>query len=324
MDNTLLRRAAFAAALCMAALPSLHAQDTPPAASAETTTAAAGLDGAAPNATETAAQRAWNAAAAAMQHGPQTVALSNQASLKLPEGFGFVPPRQGKALMEAMGNSIGGTFLGLIVPTADDEDSWIATVDYEPAGYIKDDDARHWKADELLADLKEGTEAGNERRQRMGFHALEVTRWIEPPNYDDSTQRLVWSVELREKGARDDDDHTVNYNTYVLGREGYVSLDFITSQSHIDAEKPVANTLLSAISFNEGKRYADFNASTDRVAEYGLAALIGGIAAKKLGLFATLGLLLAKFSKLIIVGLVAAGAAIKKFFFGGTARSGRE
>lgn len=319
METSFLRRAALAAAFCMAALPSLHAQDATPAPPPSDATTGAPED-----ATETEAQRAWGAAEAAMQSGPQAVALTDQASLALPEGYGFVPARQGKALMEAMGNRIGDTFLGLVVPTADDEDGWIATLDYEAAGYIKDDDARHWKSDALLADLKEGTEAGNERRLRMGFPALEVTHWIEPPNYDDSTQRLVWSVELRRKGAAADDDHTVNYNTYVLGREGYVSLDFITSQSRIEAEKPVAKTLLSAISFNEGRRYADFDASTDRVAEYGLAALIGGIAAKKLGLFATLGLLFAKFSKLILVGLVAVGAAVKKFFFGGTARSGRE
>ena len=40
---------------------------------------------------------------------------------------------------------------------------------------------------------------------------------------------------------------------------------------------------VAALNFNEGKRYADFNASTDKVAEYGLAALVAGVAAKKLG-----------------------------------------
>ena len=49
-----------------------------------------------------------------------------------------------------------------------------------------------------------------------------------------------------------------------------------------------ARELLAALSFNEGKRYTDFNAATDRMAEYGLAALVGGMAAKKLGLLATL------------------------------------
>jgi uncharacterized membrane-anchored protein len=198
----------------------------------------------------------------------------------------------------------------------DKDSEWMATLDYEAAGYIMDDDAKHWKADELLDELKQGTEAGNERRAKLGIPALEVTRWIEPPAYDATAQRLVWSIELHDKGAAAGADPTVNYNTYVLGREGYISLDLITSGSHIEAEKPIAKTLLAAVAFNEGKRYADFNSSTDKVAEYGLAALIGGIAAKKLGLLAMAGVFFAKFFKLIAVAVVAGGAAVRRFFTG--------
>ena len=302
MESTFLGRLALAAAFCVGAVPASHAQQEA-APEAPAAAAQANADG------------PWEKAAQAMQPGPRKVALSNQATLNLPEGYGFVPPAQGKALMEAMGNSIGDTFLGLIVPIGE-ESEWMATIDFEDAGYIKDDDAQHWKADELLDELKQGTEAGNERRTRLGFSPLEVTHWIEPPAYESATQRLVWSVELREKSAPAGTDNTVNYNTYVLGREGYVSLDFITSESRIEAEKPIAKQLLGSIAFNEGRRYADFNASTDKVAEYGLAALIGGVAAKKLGLFALAGALFAKFFKLIAVGVVAVGAAVRKFFFG--------
>ncbi len=204
MEMKFLRRLVWAAAFGVCAVSAAHAEET-----------AAGTPDAAPQA---AADGPWEKAAQAMQPGPRKVALSNQATLDLPEGSGFVPPAQGKALMEAMGNSIGDTFLGLIVPTGEDGE-WMATVDFEDAGYIKDDDARHWKADELLDELKQGTEAGNERRARLGFSPLEVTHWIEPPAYESATQRLVWSVELREKSAPAGTDNTVNYNTYVLGRE---------------------------------------------------------------------------------------------------------
>ena len=40
-------------------------------------------------------------------------------------------------------------------------------------------------------------------------------------------------------------------------------------------------------------------------------ALVGGVAAKKLGLLAVLGAFLLKFSKLIIVAVLGAGAAIR-------------
>jgi uncharacterized membrane-anchored protein len=86
--------------------------------------------------------------------------------------------------------------------------------------------------------------------------------------------------------------------------------------STVEAEKPIAKQLLAALEFNDGKRYSDFNASTDKVAEYGLAALVGGVAAKKLGLLAVIGAFLAKSAKLIGLALVGGFAAIRRFFGG--------
>jgi uncharacterized membrane-anchored protein len=256
----------------------------------------------------------WQAAAAAMVHGPNTVELRNQAQLALPEGYGFVPPKEGAAVMDMLGNQTDERFVGLIFPEGEDS-HWFVTMDYEPSGYIKDDDAKHWDADELLQNLKDGTEAANEHRREVGVSEIQVTRWVEKPAYDAQTHRLVWSAEAREKSGQDADP-TINYNTYVLGREGYVSLNLITSSSTVEADKPAAHQLLAAVNFNEGKRYTDFDSSTDKVAAYGLAALVGGIAAKKLGLLAAARVFIAKFAKLIIVGLAATGGAVAKFFKG--------
>lgn len=261
-----------------------------------------------------AGQAVWQAASAAMVHGPSTVQLKDQAQLALPEGYGFVPRKEGAAVMDLLGNQTDERFIGLIFPEAQ-ESSWFVTIDYEPSGYIKDDDAKDWNADELLQSLKDGTEAGNEHRRDVGVSEIEVTRWVEKPAYDGRTHRLVWSAEAREKSGQDPDP-VVNYNTYVLGREGYVSLNLITNSSTVEADKPAAHALLAAVNFNEGKRYTDFNPSTDKVAAYGLAALVGGIAAKKLGLLAAAGVFVAKFAKLIIVGAVAVGGAAFKFLKG--------
>jgi uncharacterized membrane-anchored protein len=66
--------------------------------------------------------------------------------------------------------------------------------------------------------------------------------------------------------------------------------------------------------FTAGNRYADFNDKTDKVAEYGIAALVAGGVAAKLGLFAKLAALLLAFKKLVIVAVAAVGSAIWKFF----------
>ncbi|MNV54634.1 hypothetical protein D3C71_1468380 [compost metagenome] len=74
--------------------------------------------------------------------------------------------------------------------------------------------------------------------------------------------------------------------------------------------------LLPMTEFNEGARYADHNPSTDKVAAYGVATLIGGGLAAKAGLFAKIGLLLAKFWKLLLVGVLFLGGSIGKLFGG--------
>lgn len=136
---------------------------------------------------------------------------------------------------------------------------------------------------------------------------------LKNPQYDATTHRLIWSIDAYEKGKKDDNP-SVNYNAFLLGRKGYINLTLVTDLKEIETLKPVAKEMLASIEFKEGQRYADFNEATDTVAEYGLAALVGGVAAKKLGLFAMIGALLAKFGKFIVIGGIAAFALLKKVF----------
>jgi len=288
-----------AIALCCALLTHGALADAPQPADASASPEAAAAESASKN------------AMSAMQPGPQTIVLKDQARLALPDGYGFVPNPQAAALMEASGNSVDDRFIGLVLPLSTEH--WFATLEYDPAGYVKDGEAKDWNADALLQNLRDGTEATNDRRKQLGIPPIEVTRWVEPPAYDMATHRLVWSAEVREKNAPADRDASINYNTYLLGREGYIALDLVTSASAIEAHKASARELLAAVSFDSGKRYEEFDSSTDRVATYGIAALIGGIVAKKLGLLAVAGAFLAKFAKVIILGAAAAVGALAKF-----------
>lgn len=264
------------------------------------------------------------AAIKALVRGPTSISLRDQATLALPGHFGFIPRKEAAALMSLMGNHTGDPFMGLIVPLQSESGAavgqWLVSLQYDPAGYIKDDDAKHWDADKLLQALKDGTEASNADREREGIAPIMVTGWVQPPAYNADSRRLVWSAEVKRKEGADPDP-TINYNTYVLGREGYISLNLVTSMSTVDQDKVAAGQLLSAVDFNSGKRYADFNSSTDKVAAYGLAALVAGVAAKKLGLLALFGAAILKFAKVIIIAVAAFGAAIARWF---KARLGRK
>lgn len=252
-------------------------------------------------------------AEAAQVSGPAEITLRDQATLKLPAGYVWVPEPAAGKLMRAMGNHTDSRELGLIFPQAEDQ-HWMVVAEYEESGYIQDDDARNWNVDDLFKSLKEGTEAANEERRKNGHPELDIVGWVEKPHYSEDTHRLVWSMSARHKGADSDAPMSINYNTYALGREGYITLNLITAMSDIPQDKAHAQTLLSALSFSEGKRYADFNSSTDKVAEYGLAALVGGVAAKKLGLFAVIAAFLAKFAKVALLGGIAVLGGLTKFF----------
>lgn len=260
---------------------------------------------------------AYKAVGAVLKKGPADIALAEQALLKLPKGYGFIPSHEADQLLKAMGNHPGDDLQGLIVSLDDPHANWFMVVGYERSGYIKDDDAKDWKADDLLKSIKESTERANEERRSRGMTEMEVIGWVEKPQYDASVHRLVWSISSRDKGqASDTSDNSINYNTLALGREGFISMNLVTDLKSVESQKPMAKMLLSALMFNQGKRYADFEANTDKVAEYGLAALVAGVAAKKLGLFAMLAVFVAKFAKVIGIAAVVGLGTIKEKIFG--------
>jgi uncharacterized membrane-anchored protein len=252
---------------------------------------------------------------AALRKGPVDIPLHDEAVLHLPAGNVFLPAKEATILMQRMGNFTGDNFLGLVLPT-DQKQNWFVDISYDDSGYVKDDEGKSIDADALLEEIRKGTQQDNDQRRVQGLAELEIAGWIEKPHYDTASHHLVWSLEAREKGGPANKATTVNYKTYALGRRGYITLNLVTSSSAVAADKAYVQGLLSALTFKPGAQYSDFNASTDKIAEYGLLALIGGVAIKKLGLLALGAAFFLKFLKVIIAGALGLSFAVKKFFFG--------
>lgn len=256
---------------------------------------------------------AWDAAGKVAIIGPAKVPLKGQATLALPADAAFIPEAAANRIMKALGNSVGPQRAGLIVPR-DPKAPWLVDVEWVEEGYVQDGEASDWQADAMLQSLKDGTEEQNKDRVARGIPAIEIVGWVEPPTYDKATNRLIWSLSSRTAGDAPGTPQTVNYNTYALGRAGYFSLDLVTGSDTIAADKLVAKQLLAALQYDEGKRYADFNGSTDKVAAYGIAALVGAVAVKKLGLLAVIGLFLLKIWKIALIVALGGWAAMRRFF----------
>jgi uncharacterized membrane-anchored protein len=240
------------------------------------------------------------------QVGPTMGQLGDIAQINIPKGFRFTGKAGTQQLLVLTHNIPSGKELGAVV--ADDRtSSWFMIFEFEDSGYVKDDEKDKLDANALLTSLKEGTEQGNDERKRRGWRPLHVTGWDRAPYYDPATHNLTWATRVR--GDEANDQGSVNHSIRLLGRRGTINVDLVADPGEYAASLPAFNTLISGFAYKQGNRYSDFTAG-DKVAEYGLAALIAGGA----GAVALKTGLLAKLWKFIVVGIAAIAGFIKKVF----------
>ncbi len=246
----------------------------------------------------------------AWQKGPCAGPLGSVAAIKVPEGFVFLGANDTKTLMEMLENPVSGAELGTLAPATDDE-QWLVIFEYDDTGYVKDDDKASIDADALLKSIRVGNEAGNEERRKRGWGGLSIVGWEYPPNYDDQTKNLQWAI----RGKTDSGEPVVNYNTRLLGRSGVMRVTLVGSPETLGATVPTMKKLLAGFEYIAGNKYGEWQAG-DRVAEYGLAALVagGGMAvAAKTGLLAKLFAMVAKMGKFVVIAVIAVLAGLKAF-----------
>lgn len=218
-------------------------------------------------------------------------------------------------LTDVWGNppQVADGVLGMIVPKTISlgESTWGVIISYEDKGYVSDDDADNMDYDKLFTEMQEASAATNEKRKENGYPEVQLVAWAEKPHYDRNNHKLYWAKELSFSDQR---QHTLNYSVRILGRRGVLQLNAITDIDELENIKPVMDEILINTNFNQGHRYIDFDPKLDKVAGYGIAALIAGVAATKLGLFAKIGAILFAFKKLIIAGIVGFFALISSIF----------
>lgn len=258
----------------------------------------------------------------------QIVLPSAEATLALGEEYIFYNAADARDILTILwGNppEVANGVLGLVMPAGSSplSDAWGAVVAFEATGYISDEDAAETDYDELLASLREGTQQSNEARIAQGYPAITLEGWAERPVYDAATHSVVWAQNL---AFSDTDTNTLNYDVRTLGRHGVLSLNLVAGMPQLPEIQAAAKDFAAHASFDAGARYEDFDPSTDKTADYGIAGLIAGgaagaaVLAKKTGLIGVILLFLAKFGKFIAIGAVllfgAAFGPIKRYFSG--------
>ncbi len=252
-----------------------------------------------------------------MLSGPATAHLGNIAQVELPSGYVFYDGKATREMLKAAGEPVSDDELGLIQSTNED---WSVIFEFSDVGYIKDADKEKLDADKLLADITRGNNEANKERKRNGSAPLEIVGWEVPPKYNPETHNLEWAIRGKSEG-----DLILNYNTRLLGRKGVMEVVLIVDPAKLEQALPQFRELMANYSFSTGNTYAEYR-SGDKVAKYGLAALVLGgaaVGAAKLGLFTWLILFLKKGWKLVIVAFAAVASFFKKLWSKITGRSGQ-
>ena len=238
------------------------------------------------------------------------------ATLKLGEDFRFLDGRDAqRVLHDLWGNPPDEDVLGMLVPAGtsllDEKESWVVVISHSDDGYVSDEEASKIDYDKMMKDMQDGARESNPEREKEGYPAIQIIGWATPPHYDQGTNKLYWAKELSFAGAG---EHTLNYDIRVLGRGGYLSFNAVAGMHQLEMVKASMPRVLGMAEYDAGQRYTDFDASTDKIAAYGIGALVAGAIAAKAGLFAKLLGLLIVFKKFVIVGFVAVAAGVRKFF----------
>ena len=240
------------------------------------------------------------------QNGPTVGTIADEATIKVPKGYVFLDSANSRRFLEINGNPPrDGRFI--FGPASLD---WFVVFSFNATGYIKDDEKID--ADTLLQTLKDADESGNKERKKINATPIHTVGWAVSPHYDLETKRLEWGVRLRSEGS----DPFVNYSIRLLGREGVMNLTLVADLDTLTNDVRQLKTLLKDFSYLPGKKYSEFTQG-DKIAQYGLAALIlGGAAAvaTKKGAWAAIAAFFAAFWKLILAGGIAVLAGLGALF----------
>lgn len=233
--------------------------------------------------------------------------------LNVPKGFKFLNGEQTQhVLSDLWGNPKDTSILGSLVPDGKGvthSNSWLFVISYQGDGFVKDDDANDIDYDDLLKTMQEDMITANEERKKGGYEQVQLIGWASKPYYDNNLKVLHWAKELK---FGKDEVHTLNYDLRVLGRKGMYNISAVSNMAELAEVKASIPGILKSVQFNDGHKYLDFDADTDTVAAWTIGGLVAGKVLAKVGFFA----ILAKFGKIIIIGIIAAFAGLKKFLFG--------
>ncbi|MBP9852072.1 MAG: DUF2167 domain-containing protein [Candidatus Pacebacteria bacterium] len=242
--------------------------------------------------------------------GSTVLIAGGKVTMTLPDGYRFLP--KGEALFlyevaqeEKADEEIKKSMQGVLVYDGRfmDQSAIRMYLNHYDEGYISDEDASTIDGEEMAADLDKQTEKDNENKGDDEVKLVD-TVWIQKPLYDSKAHTFSFSNYFNEVISGEVALTTVNANITILGRTGLLSVGIVSDKKRIEEIGPITKEVNQMISFTEGNRYTDYNAATDKKSDITIAGLAAGVVGVKV--LAKLGIwaVIAKFGKLIVLGVI--------------------
>ncbi len=259
--------------------------------------------------TNAAAAQGWDSASSAQftaipwEKGPVLGDLGAEAQIQVPEGCLFTKGDGVRQFNELTQNPTGDNERAIVFCAEEGQEPWFVVMSFDPSGYVKDDERDKLDAGAMLSTLQKGTEIGNKERRQRGWATLTIEGWAKEPYYDTKTNNLTWATRIASEGG----GPVINHSVRLLGRGGVMHADLVAGPEEYQGALPMFDGLIGTFSYRSGHKYAEWRKG-DKVAAYGLAALVAGGA----GVAMVNSGLLGKLWKVIVAGVVALGAGLKR------------
>ncbi|MBN8706245.1 MAG: DUF2167 domain-containing protein [Bacteroidetes bacterium] len=242
--------------------------------------------------------------------GPAMVKVGTLGEINLILGEYFANGDDTRKFLTYNENLTSDKEVGMVIS---DSLGWWTVFEFDGSGYVKDDEKNDLDSTAMMVTMQENQEESNSYRAENGMPKMSILGWAVAPYYNSQTHNLEWAIRGHTEGH---ESTFINHNVKLLGRYGVMEVTLVTSPENYQRDLPLFREMLTRYEFQSGQKYAEFREG-DKIAEYGLTALVlGGAAAvaAKSGFFNVILKSLAAFWKLIVVGVGAAGSAIWKYF----------
>ena len=246
--------------------------------------------------------------------GDYTLPVSG-SKLTIPDGYAGIFGPEAQRAMELMNGTPHPETEAVLFNRQND----MVVFSWQPEGYVSSNDWSTIDAGAMLSSISEGTLADNAEREKRNLPLLSVTGWLQQPHFDSGTNTAYWALGLASNGAP-----LVNSIALRLARQGYEKIIWVTDKEHFAGDN-VLQAMLGANEFPLGKRYIDHVAG-DKMAGYGIAALVATVAGAKIAKAAGFVGLLVLLKKAWLLPVLAFAALRKKIkgWFGRSGNGGRD